>query len=156
MSWRRPGMSLSSILIWIRTTDMTGKLRLWMFILLLIVPMICTGCKRSDKDSPELVGKNDTEYGDFKIDNRLTENASQELIRIMKIYEDIYKGADKGESANIVLEDNVIQDIQEKLAESGLTVYTSVPYRNIITGLEHMSNKCYISGGKHIPEIDPI
>ena len=144
MSWRRPGMSLTSILIWIRMIDKTGKFWLRIFSLLLIVPMICTGCKRSDKSSPEPVEKKDTEYGDVTIDNISIEDTRQDLIRIMKVYEDVYKGADKGESANVVLADNVIQDIQVKLAESGLTVYSSVPYQNMLGGdkMEHFLNKC--------------
>ena len=134
MSWKRPGMSLSSILIWIRMTDKKGKLRFWMFSLLLIVPMICAGCKNNYKDSPKSSGKEKVRHDNVTLDDRSTEDASQDLIRIMKIYEDIYKGADKGDSANVVLSDHVIQDIQEKLAESGLTVYTSVPYQNMLGG----------------------
>ena len=116
MSLKRPGMLLSNILIWIRMIDSTGKLWLRIFSLLFIVPMICTGCKKNVEGNPEMAEK----------------EARQNLIHIMGTYKDIYKSADKGDTVNVVLEDNVIQDIQKKLAESGLTVYTSVPYQNML------------------------
>jgi len=144
MSCKRPGMSWSSILKWIRMIDRDGKLWLSIICLLLIAPMICTGCKRIATGSPKMAEEEDTEYGDFTMDNRSIEEARQDLIRIMKIYEDIYKGADKGEAANVVLADHVIHDIQKKLAESGLTVYTSVPYQNMLGGdrMDQFLNKC--------------
>ena len=57
--------------------DGTGKLWLRIFSLLLIVPMICTGCKRIVEDSPVMAEE---------------EDARQDLIHIMGTYEDIYKG----------------------------------------------------------------
>ncbi len=134
MSWKRPGMFWNSILRWTKRIDRTGKLWLLVLSLLLIVPMICIGCRRNATGSPEMAGEEDTEYGDFTFDNRTIEAARLDLIHIMGTYKDIYQGADKGESSNVVLEDKVIQDIQEKLAESGLTVYTSVPYQNMLGG----------------------
>lgn len=116
MSWKRPGMFWNSTFIWIRMIDSTGRLWLRIFSLLFIVPMICTGCIRNVESNLEMA----------------EEEARQDLIHIMGTYKDIYKSADKGESVNVVLEDDVIQDIQEKLAESGLTVYTSVPYQNML------------------------
>ncbi len=119
MSWKRPGMSWNSIFLWIRMIDRAGKQWLRIFSLLIIVMMICTGCKSNVEGSPEMSEE---------------EGARRDLIHIMGTYKDIYKGADKGDSVNVVLEDKIIQDIQEKLAESGLTVYTSVPYQNMLGG----------------------
>ena len=133
MSWKRAGMFWNGILLWIRMIDRTGKPWLRILSLLLVVPMICSGCKRNATGRPE-IAEEDTEYGDFTFDNRTIEAARLDLIHIMETYQDIYMGADKGESANVVLEDKVIQDIQEKLAESGLPVYTSVPYQNMLGG----------------------
>ena len=144
MSWKKPGMSWNSILKWIRMIDRTGKLWLRIFSLLLIVPMICSGCKRNAAGRPEIAAEEDTEYGDFTIDNRSIEEARQELAHIMGTYKDIYQSADKGEAANVVLADQVIHDIQKKLAESGLPVYTSVPYQNMLGGdkMDEFLNKC--------------
>ena len=144
MSWKKPGMSWNSILKWIRMIDRTGKLWLRIFSLLLIVPMICSGCKRNVAGRPEIAAEEDTEYGDFTIDNRSIEEARQELAHIMGTYKDIYQSADKGEAANVVLADQVIHDIQKKLAESGLPVYTSVPYQNMLGGdkMDEFLNKC--------------
>ena len=98
MSWKRPGMFWNSTFTWIRMIDSTGKLWLRIFSLLFIVPMICTGCIRNVESNPEMA----------------EEEARQDLIHIMGTYEGIYKGADKGESVNVVLEDDVIQDIHLK------------------------------------------
>lgn len=69
-------------------------------------------------------------YG-LPVNKNERKEAKTDCTNIMELYSDIYKYADKGESANVVLSDNTIFKIQNKIKKTGYPVTTSVAYSNM-------------------------
>lgn len=54
--------------------------------------------------------------------------AEEECKKIMRLIEDIYKGADKGTASNVVLSDETILQMKQTIKENGQTVTSPEPY----------------------------
>ena len=68
---------------------------------------------------------------DLPIDVREREEAENDCKAMMEYIYEIYDEADKGTASNVVLSDNIIFELQRKLAKTGYPVVTLVPYSNM-------------------------
>lgn len=65
------------------------------------------------------------------VDESESKEAEEDCKKVMELYLDIYLHADKGEATNIVLTDETVLMIQNKIQESGYPVTTMVKYSNM-------------------------
>ncbi|MBE5947181.1 MAG: hypothetical protein E7259_09655 [Lachnospiraceae bacterium] len=68
---------------------------------------------------------------DLPVVERERKEAETDCKNLMKLYFDIYVSADKGMISNVVLDDETVLKIQEKVAEVGCSVTTVVTYSNM-------------------------
>jgi len=68
---------------------------------------------------------------DLPLDEQEREEAESDCKKLMELYLDIYKSADKGMASNIVLEDETVLEIQKKLKTAECPITTMVKYSNM-------------------------
>lgn len=68
---------------------------------------------------------------DLPIDEHEREEAETDCKKLMELYLDIYKSADKGMASNVVLDEETVLEMQKKLTEAGYSVTTMVTYSNM-------------------------
>lgn len=68
---------------------------------------------------------------DLPVDEQEEKEAVNDCKKIMELIFEIYKDADKGNAYNVVLNDETIQEMQQKLMETGCPIYTLIPYPNM-------------------------
>lgn len=85
------------------------------------------GAASEDKEGKERLQKGydlPVEEGDWK-------EAEADCKMMMGLILDIYRQADKGEASNIVLNDETLLAMQEKVSETGFPVMTTIIYGNM-------------------------
>ena len=85
------------------------------------------GAASEDKEGKERLQKGydlPLEEGDWK-------EAEADCKMMMGLILDIYRQADKGEASNIVLNDETLLAMQEKVSETGFPVMTTIIYGNM-------------------------
>lgn len=65
------------------------------------------------------------------VEEQEREEAETDCKRLMELYLDIYEFADKGLASNVVLDDETVFEMQEKLRNAGCSVTTMVTYSNM-------------------------
>lgn len=65
------------------------------------------------------------------VDNSEKEEAENDCKKVMEVIADLYKGAEKGESSNVVLSDQTIMEMLEKIKEMGYPVMDEQVYSDI-------------------------
>lgn len=117
---------------------------------LLIGSLLCACSRKIDvkktypkKDKGALISKEETKSDEEKtseqiekgyglpVDAAEREEAEDDCKRVMGLFFNIYEQADKGKAANIVLSDETVLEIQNKVKETGCPVYTSILYSNM-------------------------
>ena len=68
---------------------------------------------------------------DLPVEEHERKEAETDCKKLMEIYYDIYESADKGTASNVVLADEIVFEMQRKLADSGCPVIAMVPYSNM-------------------------
>lgn len=68
---------------------------------------------------------------DLPVEEKESAEAKAECERMLTLFADIYKQADKGSSSNVVLSDETIFQIQSRLKEKGFPITTTVTYSNM-------------------------
>lgn len=57
--------------------------------------------------------------------------AEEGCIKVMELIAETYKSADKGEATNVILSDETLFEMRDKIKETGDTVYAKVSYSNM-------------------------
>ena len=83
------------------------------------------------KSAEEEVAKQWEKGYDLPIVELERKEAEIDCKKLMELYLDIYESADKGMASNIVLDDEVVLEIQEKLAHEGCPITTVIMYSNM-------------------------
>ncbi len=78
-------------------------------------------------DNLEIVSPQDKGY-DLPISDTDRFDAEEECKALMNLYADIYKAAEKGDIASVLLSDDIIFTIQDEIGKLGYPVTTTVPY----------------------------
>ena len=68
---------------------------------------------------------------DLPVDEQEREEAEMDCKKMMELIFDIYKHADKGEASNVVLNDETVLEMQNKVKKAGCPVTTTVTYSNM-------------------------
>ena len=68
---------------------------------------------------------------DLPISSEEKEQSEEDCKRKMELIKDLYKDADKGDSSNIILSDDVIEKMQDIIAQEGNSVNTTGKYSNM-------------------------
>lgn len=68
---------------------------------------------------------------DLPLDDYERESAEEDCKKAMEFIRDIYVQADKGEASNVVLKDETLFEIQNRIKETGYPVTTAVMYSNM-------------------------
>ena len=68
---------------------------------------------------------------DLPVDDNEREEAEADCKKVMELISDIYEQADKGEASNVVLSDEIVLEIQDKVGETGCPVHAMVLYSNM-------------------------
>ena len=106
-----------------------------------------------ENDSEELASKQNNskeeqeqlEKGyNLPIDDGERKEAERDCKKVMDLISDIYKHAEKGETSNVVLSDDTVLKMQDKLKETRCPVTTAVTYSNMenCKDMEDFLKKC--------------
>ena len=106
-----------------------------------------------ENDSEELVSKQNNlkeeqeqlEKGyNLPIDDGERKEAERDCKKVMDLISDIYKHAEKGETSNVVLSDETVLKMQDKLKETRCPITTAVTYSNMenYKGMEDFLKEC--------------
>lgn len=106
-----------------------------------------------ENDSKELASKQNNskeeqeqlEKGyNLPIDDNERKEAERDCKKVMNLISDIYKHAEKGETSNVVLSDDTVLKMQDKLKETRCPVTTAVTYSNMenYKDMENFLKKC--------------
>lgn len=90
-------------------------------------------CKQEEASNIAMETESDRfEKGfDLPISPEEKELADKDCARQMRLVADLYNEADKGDSSNVVLSNEVITQMQDRLAAEGYSVYTTVKFSNM-------------------------
>lgn len=119
-------------------------------IILFIIATSMCACRSDNENISETLSENainseketlseeiETEYErmdqiekgyDLPVDDSERNEATEDCKRIMNFISDIYEQADKGEASNVVLSDETVLEIQNKVAELGCPVRSTIQY----------------------------
>lgn len=110
---------------------------IWLILMFVLGILMCA-CRKEDKNNVNDNIKSSEEEAeqikkgyDLPIDDGEREEAENDCKRMMELIYDIYVKADKGESANVVLSNDVVFKMQEKVKKTGSPVTTVVTYSNM-------------------------
>jgi len=80
----------------------------------------------------EAVVDSELEKGyDLSVSDRERDEAERDSYQLMTLLADIYKNADKGNSLNVVLDDDTMKQMKMKIKEQGCSVISSEVYSNM-------------------------
>ena len=68
---------------------------------------------------------------DLPVDEQEREEAESDCKKVMGLISDIYDCADKGDASNVVLNDETIHEMQDRIKEKGYPVTTMETYSNM-------------------------
>lgn len=95
---------------------------------------IITSGSESEEDieSTEETERSQIEKGfDLPVSSEEKEQAEKDCRKQMELVADLYKNADKGDSSNVVISDEVLAKMQDRVAEEGNSVSVSDKYSNM-------------------------
>lgn len=85
------------------------------------------GIKKTEEEAAEQWEKG---YG-LAVDEEERKEAENECKKLMELYSDIYETADKGMALNVVLDDQTILKIQDRVKDTGYPIAASVMYSDM-------------------------
>ena len=68
---------------------------------------------------------------DLPVDEQEVKEAENDCMTMMELIFDIYEGADKGTASNVTLSDEIVFEMQKKLAETKCSIITLITYSNM-------------------------
>lgn len=109
---------------------------------LLVLLLVCFLCACTMKNDMEAAFEEERECAeeevlqwkkgyDLPLDDYERETAEEDCKKAMEFIRDIYVQADKGEASNVVLKDETLFEIQNRIKETGYPVTTAVMYSNM-------------------------
>lgn len=119
------------------------KIRILLIIMLTLSSLICA-CGKHDDASDDFSAENTEEITleetsaeqfrkgyDLSVDSGQREEAENDCKKAMELIRDIYGQADKGDASNVVLSDETVLKMQEKLKETEIPVVAGVTYSDM-------------------------
>lgn len=109
---------------------------------LLVLLLVCFLCACTKENDMEAAFEEERECAeeevlqwrkgyDLPLDDYERESAEEDCKKTMEFIRDIYVQADKGEASNVVLKDETLFEIQNRIKETGYPVTTAVMYSNM-------------------------
>ena len=88
-------------------------------------------CMEETKSAEEEAAEQWAKGYDLPVDEQEVKEAEKDCIIMMELIFDIYEGADKGSASNVVLSDEIVFEMQKKLAETKCSINTLITYSNM-------------------------
>lgn len=115
---------------------------IWMILFLFSI-LILSGCEKEpsfhinvespeEQEEDEEIEKTQWEKGyDLPIEKSEKEEAQADCEKVMKLIQDIYKKADKGEASNVVISEETMFQMKEVIKEAGNPVISTATYASM-------------------------
>lgn len=87
-------------------------------------------CMEETKSAEEEAAEQWAKGYDLPVNEQEVKEAEKDCIIMMELIFDIYEGADKGSASNVVLSDEIVFEMQKKLAETKCSINTLITYSN--------------------------
>ena len=88
-------------------------------------------CMEETKSAEEEAAEQWAKGYDLPVDEQEVKEAEKDCMIMMELIFDIYEGADKGSASNVVLSDEIVFEMQKKLAETKCSINTLITYSNM-------------------------
>ena len=100
--------------------------------LLMAAAVLISGCSISEKEDQKEKNSFETKKAyDLPVDTGEKEEAEEDCKNVMKLVSDIYTQADKGEASNVVLSEETINKMMDRITATGNPVISSLTYSNM-------------------------